>query len=234
MHKYLYEGNCLDYLTKADRVPLIIADPPDNLGLDYADFKDKNPAYYEFIFTLICKSLTVADCFWLSYYWEHDLQIKSDIAFIIKRYWPSIKIKTFIWRYTFGQYKDSDCGSGFRYLVRFMKPTAKIFPDAIRIPSKRMKMGDPRAKGPKVPDDVWEFPRVVGNSSERQPWHPTQHPGALYHRIIALHSENGDTVVDLFAGSGTIFRQTLDRKYVGCEISPTYQKKLHSDEVIVL
>jgi site-specific DNA-methyltransferase (adenine-specific) len=208
----------------------MIADPPDNLGLDYDGFLDKNPEYYAWVFKLICKSLAKTDHLWLSYYWEHDLQIKSDLNFIKKSIHPGLRIKTFIWRYTFGQYRESDCGSGFRFLVRLSKRSAKLYPDAIRIPSKRMALGDSRAKGPRVPDDVWDFPRVVGNSTERQPWHPTQHPAALYHRIIALCSTEGDTVVDLFAGSGTIFRQTLPRNYVGCEISESYQE--HLKEII--
>ena len=39
--------------------------------------------------------------------------------------------------------------------------------DEIRVPSQRMLDGDKRAAGPRVPDDVWEIPRLVGNAGER-------------------------------------------------------------------
>src|SRR5690606_29762098 len=138
---------------------------------------------------VIRRALRVADCFWLSYYWKHDLEIKHRVRNIIKHERPSVSVKTFIWRFTFGQYVDSDCGSGFRFLLRFCKPSAKLRPDSIRVPSRRMELGDARSAGPRVPDDVWEFPRIPGNSKERRAWHPTQHPEDLIRRIILLHSD---------------------------------------------
>lgn len=168
--KSLFQGDCLDYLDKAKDIPLLFADPPDNLGLAYADHNDKMPksSYYDWLHRLIFLSLKSSHCFWLSYYWEHDMEIKYMVRTIINSTFRSVKAKTFIWRYTFGQYKETDCASGFRFLLRLSKPQATFNPDAIREPSKRMELGDPRAKGPRVPDDVWEFPRVVGNSPERR------------------------------------------------------------------
>lgn len=207
--------------------PLIIADPPDNLKLNYDGFDDNNPHYYDWIDLLIRKTLRVADCFWLSYYWKHDLEIKHRVRNILKHERPSVKAKTFIWRFTFGQYTSKDCGSGFRYLLRFTKPTAKFRPDAIREPSARMLIGDSRASGPRVPDDVWEFPRVVGNAAERRTWHPTQHPESLYSRICSLHSDRSDTVVDLFGGTGTLFR-VRDNALI-CEISENYINEIKKE-----
>jgi site-specific DNA-methyltransferase (adenine-specific) len=57
-----------------------------------------------------------------------------------------------------------------------------------------------------VPLDVWDFPRVVGNAKERRAWHPTQHPEALVERAIKLSTREGDTVLDLFSGTGTAIR----------------------------
>lgn len=230
MHSTIFNGNCLDLLTQLQTVPLIFADPPDNLGLEYGTYKDKRPPeqYYEWLELVVRKALRVTDCFWLSYYWQHDLEIKHFVRNIIKYYHPSVKAHTFIWRFTFGQYVESDCGSGFRYLLRLIKPGAKLNPDAIRIPSRRMELGDSRAAGPRVPDDVWEFPRVVGNSPERRSWHPTQHPEDLLRRIILLNSDRADTVVDLFGGTGTTLRvaTALGRNSVISEINPDYCQKI--------
>lgn len=226
----VFNGDCRDMLAELKRVPLIIADPPDNLGLSYDSYKDKRPAqdYYDWL-ELVCRdALRVADCFWLSYYWEHDLEVKYFIRKLLKYDRPSISAKTFIWRYTFGQYNDNDCGSGFRYLLRLMKPAARLNVDSIRVPSRRMELGDARASGPRVPDDVWEFSRVVGNANERRPWHPTQHPEDLIRQIMLLNSNKGDLVVDLFGGTGTTTRvaKQIERHSLISEISKNYAENI--------
>lgn len=47
-------------------------------------------------------------------------------------------------------------------------------------------------------DDVWEFKRPT-----RSPEHPTMKPVELVERAILNSSAKGDTVLDLFGGSGT-------------------------------
>lgn len=229
----IYNGDALDLLRDLNcTVPLIFADPPDNLGLKYDQYVDKNPLYYDWLELLISKSLSRCRTFWLSYYWEHDLEIKARVRSLIKR--TSWAAKTFIWRYTFGQYQDKDFGSGFRYLLRLTLPTATMNPDMVRIESERMKLGDKRAAGPRVPDDVWDMdiiqdvPRVTGNSSERCKWHPTQHPEELYERILKFSSNPGNLVVDLFGGTGTMVRtaKRIDRVSLISEISEDYCKKI--------
>lgn len=231
MSPIIYNGDCLDVLSALERVPMIFADPPDNLGLEYAGYKDKkkDDDYYNWIELVVRKALRVCDIFWLSYYWSHDLEIKSRVRNFLKLERPSVSVKTFIWRYTFGQYNDKDCGSGFRFLLRLSKPNAVLYPDNIRVISRRMELGDSRASGPKVPDDVWEFPRVVGNSPERRSWHPTQHPEDLMRRIINFSTKPGDTFVDLFGGTGTSIRAAFQRRPVICEISKQYCEKLKEE-----
>lgn len=225
----IYQGDCLEMLREISRsVPLVFADPPDNLGLKYDEYRDKRSDYYDWLELVILKSLNIADCFWLSYYWEHDLEIKYRVRNILKRERPSVKAKTFIWRYTFGQYNDNDCSSGFRFLLRLMKPQAKLRVDNIRVPSRRMEIGDARAAGPRVPDDVWDFPRVVGNAKERCPHHPTQHPEDLMRRIILMHTDPGDVVVDCFGGTGTTLRvaNSINRIPLISEISENYCQEI--------
>lgn len=208
------------------KVPLLFMDPPDNIGLVYDEYNDKRPAddYYRWLELLVRKSFNVADTIWLSYYWEHDMEIKMRLQRFLKLERPSVKAKTFIWRYTFGQYVDSDCGSGFRFLLRLTTLKSKIRPDNIRVPSKRMEIGDSRAAGPRVPDDAWEFPRVTGNSGERRSWHNTQHPEALMRRLILISTDRGDRMIDLFGGTGTSIRasEQTGRKATVTEISKQY------------
>lgn len=64
--------------------------------------------------------------------------------------------------------------------------------------------------------DVWNIPPETNNE------HPAPFPVALAERCIL--STTARLVVDPFAGSGTtlIAAQRLGRKYIGCDISPTY------------
>lgn len=54
--------------------------------------------------------------------------------------------------------------------------------------------------------------------------HPTQKPVTLMKRIILDHTQIGATVFDPFMGSGTtgVACVRTGRKFIGCEIDPTY------------
>jgi len=66
--------------------------------------------------------------------------------------------------------------------------------------------------------DVWRIP-AVGLWEKKQGKHPTQKPLRLLYRIILAATDEGDTVLDPFSGSGTtgIAANLLGRKYVGIE-----------------
>jgi site-specific DNA-methyltransferase (adenine-specific) len=73
-------------------------------------------------------------------------------------------------------------------------------------------------------EDVWYFPRVCGTFKERAGWHGCQMPEQLLGRIIKTSSNEGELVMDPFAGSGStlIVAKKLGRKYVGFELSKSY------------
>lgn len=176
----------------------IFLDPPDNIGLKYQGFIDKRENYIEWLVELILKCFNISDVVWLSYNQIHDIKLKGALDWTLAKL-KSWEVKQIIWFFEFGQYRDTDCGSMYRPILRFSK-NIKWDVDKIRIESERMRLGDPRAVGPKVPGDVWEFPRITcGN--ERRCWHPTQHPEALMERIYLMTP--GDSFLDLFGGSGT-------------------------------
>lgn len=66
--------------------------------------------------------------------------------------------------------------------------------------------------------DVWRIPAVC-SWEKLQGKHPTQKPLRLLYRIILASTNEGDTILDLFSGSGTtgIAANLLGRKYVGIE-----------------
>ena len=250
--------------TPPGKVKAMFADVPDNIGMQYGEYRDSidQETYYLWLKLLIIEAVSRCEIFWLSYNQIHDLEICSMVLGLIKghpkRYgavFPTVEVDKFIWNYTFGQYNDSDCTSGYRPILRFRwsgnKPRdggkrsgtyednrlGKLNTDAIREVSGRMLLGDGRAAGPRVPANVWGFPRIVGNSWERVPEIPTQHPIKLMERIILFSTFPGEIFVDLFGGSGSSLRACKlgnwkqDRTIVAVEISERYCKLMREKQL---
>lgn len=72
--------------------------------------------------------------------------------------------------------------------------------------------------------DTWFFSRVCGTFKERQGFHGCQMPEQLLGRIINSCSNEGERVIDPFAGSGTTLAvaKKLKREYLGFELSKDY------------
>lgn len=64
-------------------------------------------------------------------------------------------------------------------------------------------VGPDKAARGKTPTDVW-WQTIVSPTSHEKTGYPTQKPVALAQRIVTVHSLAGDTVLDFFAGSGTV------------------------------
>jgi site-specific DNA-methyltransferase (adenine-specific) len=63
-------------------------------------------------------------------------------------------------------------------------------------------VGKEKAARGKTPTDVWWHTIVPTNGKEKTGY-PTQKPLGVLERIVKVHSEAGDVVLDFFAGSGT-------------------------------
>ncbi len=74
----------------------------------------------------------------------------------------------------------------------------------------------------KHPDDVLDIQPIMPSSKERLGY-PTQKPERLLEVFVKASSMPGDVVLDPFAGCGTalIVAQSLDRRWIGIDISPT-------------
>ncbi len=68
--------------------------------------------------------------------------------------------------------------------------------------------------------DVWEIPYLNPKARERTGY-PTQKPVLLLNQILNLVTDEGDTVLDPFCGSGTtcVSAKLLNRNYIGIDIS---------------
>ena len=63
-------------------------------------------------------------------------------------------------------------------------------------------VGAEKAARGKSPTDVW-WHTIVSPTGKEKTGYPTQKPLGILERIVRVHSNPGDTVLDFFAGSGT-------------------------------
>ena len=70
---------------------------------------------------------------------------------------------------------------------------------------------------------IYEFPLQGGKDR----FHPTQKSLPLFEALIEKHSNEGDTILDPFAGSATtaVAAKKLGRSFVGCELDEEFFKK---------
>ena len=217
-------GDCFDVLPviPAGCVQTVFIDPPYNIGVDYGCGKDADalPAreYLKRMERLAHACLRV-------------LRPNGSLWFLCPERWADSigtiltellpRRNRIIWRETFGQYREDRFPSGHRHLFWHVrdKQASPFYTDEIRVASRRMQSGDKRASGPRVPDDVWDFPRLVGNARERLGEHPCQLPESLLERVILCSAGADDLVLDPMAGTGTTLRvaQRCGRRYIGIE-----------------
>ena len=72
---------------------------------------------------------------------------------------------------------------------------------------------------------IYQFPLQGGKNR----FHPTQKSLELFEALINKHSNEGDTILDTFLGSGTtaLASRNTKRKFKGCEISKEYCDKIN-------
>lgn len=222
--KQLICGDIFNELPKLGKFDCIIADPPDGIGLKYNSFNDKTNehSYKCFIYNLIDNCMKHSNLAWISFNskWIWSFGERLDWFLSRNKDWDA---KLFINTFTFGQNNKNDCGNGFRPLLRLKHKNKKLYPNTIKVPSWRQLNGDKRATaGGRVPLDVWDFERITGNCKERRNWHPTQLREGMIKRIVNFSTIPGDSILDLFSGTGTVLRAIKDRDITSIEIDKLY------------
>ncbi len=252
---FLFRGDCLDGLSRIppESVHLAFADPPFNIGYDYDIYEDKRACddYLDFSrkwLEGVHKALRPDGSFWLAIGDEYAAELKviahREVGFHL-RSWV-------IWYYTFGVNCSKKFSRSHAHLLYFVKdPKSFTFHDhLIRVPSARQliyadKRANPRGRLPDdtwilrpqdAPEafsedhDTWYVSRVCGTFKERAGWHGCQMPERVLGRIITACSNEGETVLDPFAGSGTTLAvaKKLHRRYLGCELSQDYADRVEA------
>lgn len=249
----LTTGDCIAQMKKLPEgcIDLAFADPPFNIGYKYDVYDDRKSVdeyleWSEAWMREVSRVLKPTGAFWLAIGDEFAAELKvlaTRTLGLHCRNWV-------VWYYTFGVHCKSKFTRSHAHIFYFTKD-AKQFTfndEQIRVPSARMLVyGDKRAnpKG-RVPDDTWilrpqdapesfsseedtwYFPRVAGTFKERAGFHGCQMPEQLLGRIIKCCSNEGEIVMDPFAGSGStlVTAKKLGRTPLGFELSKDYAKQV--------
>lgn len=297
MKYLLFQGDCLERIEQLAPVKCIFADPPDNIDLGYGAYKDKMPEdeYLKLMYRWLNAFTEKAEIVWWSFNAKWTVPVAA-MLYDLCAARGDLEVKPCVQVFTFGQHNKHDLGNNHRPLWRIMRKGAKLYPDAIKVPSWRQRNGDKRAApGGRVPGDVfdmqprpwleaenakqpgrkvtadtvseenvaewlvrnWEaassvpadawpglvecmrrlvapaqvhsgdvfdFPRVTGNSAQRCDWHPTQLHEELVKRCVLLSTSPTDRTVDPFGGTGTTLRvcKALERPCTLFEIDHKY------------
>jgi len=249
----VHRGDCLDLMSRvpAGSVHLAFADPPFNIGYDYDAYDDRlsADAYLDWSrkwMREIVRVLRPDGTFWLAIGDEYAAELKV----IATRELGLTSRSWVVWYYTFGVNCKQKFSRSHVHLFHFVRDAAAFTfnTDLIRVPSAReLVYGDKRANPTgRLPDDTWVlrpqdlpdgfgaaedtwyFPRICGTFKERSGWHGCQMPEQLLGRIIRASSNEGETVLDPFGGSGTTLAvaKKLGRSFIGMELSDDYADKI--------
>lgn len=111
-----------------------------------------------------------------------------------------------IWAYDYGARTKKRWSAKHDNILWYTRdPDRYVFHhDAIdRIPYLAPRLvGPEKAARGKTPTDVW-WQTIVSPTGKEKTGYPTQKPLAILERIVRVHSDPGDTVLDFYAGSGT-------------------------------
>lgn len=231
MRHELCQGDCELWLhqLRDDPIKCIFADIPDNIGLKYDTYSDDIPEaeYIAKVERWLRLFIEKAPTVWLSFNARYTIEFGS-LCDSVRRD-TGVRIKPCVQVFTFGQHSHTDLGNNHRPLWRFQREGANLYPDDIRVESERQRMGDKRAdpRG-RVPGDVFDFSRVVGNAKQRRAWHPTQLHEGLVERAIRFTTAPGEWVIDPFGGTGTTLRvcRRINRPCTLIELDPKYCKEI--------
>jgi site-specific DNA-methyltransferase (adenine-specific)/adenine-specific DNA-methyltransferase len=235
----IFNEDCIEGMAKLDdcSVDLIIADPPYNLNKNFGQWdeaKNKNNWLpWSKLWLDQCKRVLKPNgsifvygihhhlCWLQCYMYELELKYRRQI----------------IWYYEngFSGYKNT-LQAHYEPLLWFSKsdeytynPIREPYKSTDRLKHKVTKNGKvwtPHPDG-RLAGDVWQFPTLAGRRfKDEKVDHPTQKPLSISRRIVKHFSDEGDTVLVPFVGSGSecVAAKEYGREYIGFELNPDYIK----------
>jgi site-specific DNA-methyltransferase (adenine-specific) len=115
-------------------------------------------------------------------------------------------INEIVWAYDYGARARSRWPAKHDVIFWYARDPARYvfrYDDIDRVPYLAPGLvGPEKAARGKTPTDVW-WQTIVSPTGTEKTGYPTQKPVKVLERIVRVHSDPGDLVVDPFAGSGT-------------------------------
>jgi DNA modification methylase len=208
---------------KDESIDLIVTDPPYNLNKDYGNNQDRLEFndYLEFSKAWLTESKRVLKPTGTIYVFM-GMRYISYIFSILEQELEFIFNSWITWYYTQGIGKTKGFSPRHDDILMFTKSKEFTFNlNDIRVPQKYYRsVNNMRGANP---GNVWEFSHMHYCNKNREQ-HPTQKPEGLYERIILTSTNEGETVLDPFVGSGTALRvcQNIGRNCIGIDSNPEY------------
>ncbi|MDE2847507.1 MAG: site-specific DNA-methyltransferase [Gemmatimonadota bacterium] len=238
MNNQIVLGDCIEGMKKLHdgAFNLIVADPPYNLDKDFGIWKESEQRSKWRSWTrdwLKEARRVLSDRGNIFVYGIHHHQcwvqcIMYELGFFYRR--------QIIWHYEngFAGYGSRTLNACYESVLWFSK-TEKYIYHPIREPyksqdrlkykvTKNGKVWSPNPDG-RLAGDVWSFPTLAGRRfRDEKVNHPTQKPLSITTRLIRHFTNQGDTVLVPFAGSGTecVAAVLEGRKFLGFELNPEY------------
>ncbi len=134
-------------------------------------------------------------------------------------------INEIVWAYDYGARSTRRWSTKHDNILWYAKDPNRYcwnFDEMDRIPYMAPDLvGEEKAARGKTPTDTWWHTIVSPNGREKTGY-PTQKPLGIVNRIVKIHSRPGDTLLDFFAGSGTLGESgaTLGRDVVLVDDNP--------------
>jgi site-specific DNA-methyltransferase (adenine-specific) len=238
----LFEGDSIAWLKSLEtgKVDMIFADPPYNIKKADWDKFESQEKYIIWSMQWIKEASRVLKENGTLYICGFT-EILADLKHPAMKYFKGCR--WLIWHYKNKANLGNDWGRSHESILHLRKNRQFTFNiDDVRIaygkhtlkyPShpqavtsqyshNRKDIWNPHPQGAK-PKDVIEMPTTCNGMGEKTP-HPTQKPEALLRKLILASSNEGDTILDPFSGSGTslVVAEQLNRKWLGCDLEVEY------------
>lgn len=229
--------DCLEYLSTLDdeSVDLVVTDPPYFIGFDGGKGWDSQWKTEEEYLNW-CDSWT-RECVrvlkpnrmlivWGTLKTETFIKYKLQTSAID----PLVPQNEIIWGYNWGGRAKTNFARKHEYAWCWSKGKEFLFNDKeVRVErklKKNIRTGKDYTEGT-IPTCIWEKNNHT-TSKDYCGWHPTTKNLEVMERIIRGYTVEGDTVLDIFMGSGStaIAAKRAGRKYIGCERDEEYYGKL--------
>lgn len=230
-------SDCLEYLKTVDdnSVDLVLTDPPYFIGFDGNkgwDSQWKSEAEYLHWckqWTQECERVLKPNRMLVVFgtlKTDTFLRYKIEVLNLNTSLYPQNEI---IWSYNWGGRGKDNFARKHEYAWCYSSGKDFLFnADDVRVERKQkinIRTGQSFEKGT-IPTCVWEKNNHT-TSKEYVNWHPTQKPLLILERIINAYTNKGDTVLDIFSGSGStmIACDNTERNFIGCELDEEYYHK---------